>query len=352
MPHVALDRLDSALSAGTPDEVYLFFGENEFLKEEKLRDVVEKLVDAGTRDFNLDVLRGSDADPGRVSTALDALPLMALRRVVVIRDLPALKKGSRAIVDRYVAAPAADTVLVLIAPAGWKTDASLVSRTSAVEFTALTTSQALKWTVERAAVFGVTIEPDAGRLLMAATGPDLSAIDGELRKLRDYATNGTIDSNAVRDIVGVSEGRTTSDLIDLVCARDGEGASALVPVVLSQPKASGVGLVMALTTHLLGIGQVLTDRGNRVGPRQQTANLYAMMGEARSAPVARPWSEAVSAMTKHADQWDHAAVDRGLGWLADADSALKNTGLSTDDHVLGTLVLMMCARRQPRKRVA
>jgi hypothetical protein len=71
-----------------------------------------------------------------------------------------------------------------------------------------------------------------------------------------------------------------------------------------------------------------------------------MMGEARSAPVGRPWSEAVGAMTRHADRWDCPDVDRALMLLAGADSALKETGVSSDEQVLSTLVLAMCASRR------
>ena len=352
MPKVTPESLDAALKRGTPDRVYLLFGDNEFLKEEKVREAIALLVEAGTRDFNLDMLRGSEVDAGRLSAVLDALPVMATRRLVVIREVTALKKEPKAILDRYLSNPAPDTVLILVAPPSSKPDTTILSRSSSVNFSALSESEALTWTIARATEMGCSIEPDAARLLIDAMGPDPAAINGELGKLRDFSPDGPIAADAVRAIVGVSEGRTASDLIDIVCARDGRAASALVPVVLSQPKVSAVGLVMSLTTHLLGIGQVLIDRGNRVSHRQQITNLYAMMGEARSAAVGRPWGEAVGAMTKHADQWDGHAVDRALSLLAGADSALKETGLSRDDQILGTLTLTMCARRERSTRAA
>lgn len=76
----------AALEQGTPDAVYLLHGDNEFLKDEKVADIIVRLVDPATRDFNLDLLRASDLDAGRLSAVLDALPLMAERRVVVLRD--------------------------------------------------------------------------------------------------------------------------------------------------------------------------------------------------------------------------------------------------------------------------
>ena len=352
MPHVTMDSFKSAIRSGTPDRVYLFFGDNDFLKEETVRELVEALIDPGTRDFNLDLIRGSDTNPGGLSTALDALPMLAARRVVVVRDFPSLKKESRAVLDRYIENPSTESVVVLVAPASWKAEAAIIKRSSAVEFSAPTGRDVLSWIDARATALGSSIEPGAAKVLATATGTDLASLDGELRKLRDYASGEAITVDAVRAIVGVSEGHTATDLIDLVCARDGQAASALVTTVLSQPKGSAVGLVMALTTHILGIGHVLVDRGNRVPQRQQATNLYSMMGEARSAPVARPWGEAVAAMTKHADRWDFASVDRALDLLAEADSALKDSGISSDDGIIETLVLMLGARPSSGTRAA
>lgn len=349
MSLVAIDALDRAVARGTPDPAYLFHGDNEFLKDEKLREMVEWLSDPSTRDFNLDVIHGADAGAGYLSQSLDAVPMMAVRRVVVVRGFPSLKKDARAALDHYLANPSRDTVLFLVAPAGWKTDAAIVARTTAVAFNALTDNAVLEWIAARAAAAGVTIAPDAATLLFAATGPDLSLLDGELQKLRDFTTTNAITAWDVGAVVGMSVGKTAADLVDLVCARDGAEAAALVPVVLRQPKSSAVGIVMTLTTHLLGIGHVLVDRANRVGAREQLSNLYAMMGDARSAPVGRPWSEAVGTMSRCADRWDCRAVDRALELLGDTDRALKDTGASSDDQVLATLVLAMCT---PRRAIA
>ncbi|MEA3244710.1 MAG: DNA polymerase III subunit delta [Gemmatimonadota bacterium] len=352
MPLAALDALDNAVARGTPDLVYLLFGDNDFLKEERLREFVPALTDPGTREFNVDLLRGSDTDAGTLAQALDALPMLATRRVVVVREVSALRKDVRAVLDRYLEHPSPGTVLILVAPAGWKTEATLVGKATSVELGALNERDALAWVSARARQAGTSIEPEAAERLFAATGSDLALIDGELRKLQDFAGAATITTTHVDAVTGVTSGSTAADLIDLACARDGRAAAALVPVVLRQPKASAVGMVLSLSAHLLGIGVVLQERERRTSPRHVANAIYTMMGAARSAPVGRPWSEAVGTMTRTADRWDFGSVDRALGLLADADSALKNTSVSTDEQVLVTLLLTMCARTRPTGRTA
>lgn len=352
MSLAAIDALDHAVSRGTPDHAYLLFGDNDFLKEERLRGLVPALTEQGTREFNVDFLRGADADAGVLAQALDALPVLATRRVVVVRDVSALRRDARAVLDRYLANPSSQTVLIMVAPAGWKAEAVLTGKATAVEFGALNERDSLDWISARARQAGAVIEPDAAARLFAATGSDLALIDGELRKLQDFAAGATITSAHVDAITGMTAGATVAELVDLACARDGRAASALVSIVLRQPKASAVGVVLSLTAHLLGIATVLQERERRTSPRQVANAIYGMMGAARSAPVGRPWSEAVGTMTRTADQWDFESIDRALGLLADADSALKNTGISTDEQVLATLLLAMCAPRRRAGRAA
>ena len=63
----------TALERGTPDAVYLLHGDNDFLKDEKVRDLIARLSDPGTRDFNLDQVRGGDVDG-----ALDGLVVIVI----------------------------------------------------------------------------------------------------------------------------------------------------------------------------------------------------------------------------------------------------------------------------------
>ena len=75
----------------------------------------------------------------RCCRCLSTPPMMAERRLVVVRDVHALKKDARTALDRYLAAPAPDVVALLVTPAGAKTDAPLASVSGrAVEFEPLT----------------------------------------------------------------------------------------------------------------------------------------------------------------------------------------------------------------------
>src|SRR5688500_4463502 len=96
--------------------VYYLHGEDEYLKEDALRHLVDAAIDPATRDFNLDQRSGRDLDAESLASLLAMPPMMAERRVVVIRDVAALREDARAALDRYLTSPAADVLVTRTAP--------------------------------------------------------------------------------------------------------------------------------------------------------------------------------------------------------------------------------------------
>jgi len=92
--------LHAAVKNRVFDPVYYLFGEDDFLKDGRSRDLINAAVDPATRDFNLEVRRASDLDPEGLDALLGTPPMLAERRVVVLRDVDKLKKGARAVLDR------------------------------------------------------------------------------------------------------------------------------------------------------------------------------------------------------------------------------------------------------------
>src|SRR4051812_22767707 len=92
---------------------YHLRGEDEYLKEEALRHLIDAAVDPGTRDFNLDLRRGAELDGESLASLLAMPPMMADRRVVVVRDVLDLKKDTRAALEKFLRAPSRDVLLIL-----------------------------------------------------------------------------------------------------------------------------------------------------------------------------------------------------------------------------------------------
>lgn len=340
--------LHGALKQRQFDPVYLFFGEDDFLKEARARELVTALVDPATRDFNLEIRRGNELDAETLDALLGTPPMLAERRVVVVRDVDKLKKDARGVLDRYLKRPAPDTVLLLVLPAGAKADRALVDRSTAVEFAPLTGDRLPKWVTFHAdTMLGRAIAPEAVSLLLEAVGPDLAQLAVELEKLASYTTD-TIDERAVAAVVGVRRGESLGALLDAVGAKDTTTALALLPGVLQQPKTSAVSIVMNLTTQtlVLSYGVAALARGT---PTRALFNEYMALLKESGAFPGRPWGEAVTAWTRNTERWTTAELDAALTALLAADAALKETKLSSDEQMLTTLVLTLCGAASSRR---
>jgi DNA polymerase-3 subunit delta len=333
--------LHTALKTRAFDPVYYFFGDDDFLKDARTRELVEVAVDPVTRDFNLELRRGSELDAETLDSLLSTPPMLADRRVVVVRDVDKLKKDVRALLIRYLARPAGDTVLVLVAPSGAKADTPLADRSTAVEFAPLTGDRLPRWVSYHAeTVLGRAITPDAASLLVEAVGADLAQLAVELEKLASYTAD-TIDERAVSEVVGVRRGESVGDLLDAVAAKDTSVALALIPGVLQQPKTSAVSIVMNLTTQTLAMGYGVAARAAGTPARALFNEYMALLKESGAFP-GRPWGDAVNTWTRNTDQWTASELDAALAALLDADAALKETKLSSDEQLLTSLVLALC----------
>src|SRR5689334_19283922 len=98
--------LHAALKKRVFDPVYYFHGEDDYLKDQRVRELVETAVDPSTRDFNLELRRGAELDGEAVDSLLSTPPMLAERRVVVIREVDKLKKDARRLLDQHLKRPA------------------------------------------------------------------------------------------------------------------------------------------------------------------------------------------------------------------------------------------------------
>ena len=80
MPPPTTDReLLRAIKQDSYAPVYYFHGEDDFLKDAMVGELVRNAVDPATRDFNYDVVRGAETTPDQLESLLHTPPMMAAR---------------------------------------------------------------------------------------------------------------------------------------------------------------------------------------------------------------------------------------------------------------------------------
>ena len=313
---------------GARGGAFYLHGEDQFRKEQALRALVDAHVEPTTRDFNLDLLRGTEVDPETLASVMATPPMMGEWRVVVLREVEGLASAKRARDEllRVAASPPPGLTLIMscTVPKGSKARfySDLARRTQSVEFKAITDADVPGWLMERASeTHGVEIDVGAARALGAAIGSDLGILARELEKLSEFV--GQRKRIALEDVEKAGTRLPSQDRwswFDLVGERRFEQARLALETLLGQGE-SGVGLVIGLATHLLRLG-LAVEKGST--------------GLESALPVHQKWL--ARRLENQARRWSRAEIDRALEGLRDVDRLLKASP-HTDEHFLETWLL-------------
>ncbi|HLE55569.1 MAG TPA: DNA polymerase III subunit delta [Rhodothermia bacterium] len=331
------------------DGAYYICGEDDFQKEDAMRRLVGAAVDPAVRDFNLDVRRALEVDAKTLDALLSSMPVMAERRVLVIRDAGGLRKDTRKIVEQYLEKPSSDMLFLLVEATGGKTDKDLARLATVLDFDLLTADRIPRWISHHVTTQLKTgISAGAIDLLHVAVGNDLQQIVTELEKVASFANGREITEDIVSEVVGVRRGETMADLLDAIGRRDLKRALELLDHVLAQPKTSAVLIVMALATQTVALawGRAKLDEG--LPPGRLQSEYFDLLKQLGSVYTGRPWGMATTAWASAADSWDRESLQRALDALLTADLTLKETRLSSEEQVLTMLILTMCAGNEQK----
>ena len=85
------DRLRADLKAQTPQNVYLFYGEETYLRSYYLEELHRLLIPAGFEEFNYHRLTGKGLTVQELAETAEAMPMMAQHTLVSVTELDICK---------------------------------------------------------------------------------------------------------------------------------------------------------------------------------------------------------------------------------------------------------------------
>ena len=293
------------------DPVYLFSSEHPLLVDRAVAEIRDQAVPPAMRGWNYDVVEGK-ATASRIMAAANTLPMMAERRMVLVRDLAQMQAEELTKLVEYLDSPSPSTVLVAITS---KLDKRMKLYAAAQKKGWLHVLEAPRnpqpWIRAEAQARGVKIAGDAVSRLADAIGSDLSRLALTLDQLALYAGNRAITVDDVEDLVAETRERSVFELTDAI----GEGRlpAALTAVSsLCDQRQSAIGVVAMLARHV-----------------RQLAGIHA--GHAIGAP---PF--VIDKLKAQARRFRPQALADADAMLAQLDAALK--GMPLDGAASGTVV--------------
>ena len=89
--NTSLTQLKKELKENTLGTLYLLHGEEAYLRDFYLSEIKKRILTPGLEDFNLHTIQGKDATPHVISEAVDCLPMMSERTMVLVTDYDLFK---------------------------------------------------------------------------------------------------------------------------------------------------------------------------------------------------------------------------------------------------------------------
>ncbi|MCL2776633.1 MAG: DNA polymerase III subunit delta [Polyangiaceae bacterium] len=283
---------DEAINRATRGEVlpvWLLVGQERYLREEALGVIVKSALSGGLADFNVDKFTAGEADVDKVLAAMRTMPMMAKKRVVIVRGLERWDRAANAsssasqsiapldMIAGYAKAPCDSTCLVLVGDEldGRRKLVALAKKSGfLVDCAAVDNRKLPGWITQRALSKGHTINRDVAELIAEIAGPDLSCLDDVLERLSLYVgPNAPITEGATAAIVTRVRLADTWKLVDAVSRKDLKVIFLLFGDVYD-PRDRGLPLVGAVAWSLrqliklreaLGQGMSLDEAAVRAG---------------------------------------------------------------------------------------
>lgn len=168
--------------------LYLLYGEEGWFIDELERLATTHAIAPHERDFNLDVIFGPEANAQAALARCAQFPMMAERRLVVVRGFE--KLDGNAAFEAYAKAPNPTATVLLLChrkpDLRSKPYAALKKAAVWSNFESLRDRQLPGWVEGRFRDADVRTESGAAQTLAELSGPDLRSLDAEVDKLVTY----------------------------------------------------------------------------------------------------------------------------------------------------------------------
>lgn len=238
--------------------VYLLMGTEPYYPDLVCDEIMKFALTDSERDFNQTVFYGLDTDAGTVASECRSYPMMAERRLVVVKEAQSMKTLED--LAAYASDPMESTVLVILMH-GASADKRRALYKNVQKKGVVLVSDALRdyempqWITSFYKSRGLDIEPAAAALLAEYAGTDMSRIMLETEKMQKNLPEGTVRVNAadIEKNVGISRQFSIFELTKALSYMKAEKALKIAAYIGNGPKFMLLLATAPLYTHFYRI---------------------------------------------------------------------------------------------------
>lgn len=337
----ALKQLKQELKAGAPRPLYVFHGEETYLKEYYLRQLKKQLIPAGLEQFNFHPVPGKECSLRRLREEVDCLPVMSERTLVTVTDFDLYggAAGDREELCALLSDLPEDCCLVFFYDLlSFKADARMKKLTAVlkekalvVDFARQEPSDLKDWIARRFKALGHEIAPRESGYLLEQCGDLMQDLATEIEKVGAYAPGRQITRADIDAVVIPQLDAAVFQMTDALSRGDFDASASVLDSLLSAREPA----IMILSVMGKYFRQLYTAR--LLLERRKGASALADLWNMRSSWQAE---KLMDAARRYPLPWCRSAVRR----CAETDLAMKSYGGDENELLVGLLVELAAGR--------
>ncbi len=172
--------------------LYLFYGKEDLLIEEAVKQMTEDLVRLSSSHFNVEVFHAPEDDPSQIMNSAYTVPVLSRKRFIIVKETHSFSKSQLSEFIPYLKSPSPTTCLIFVSrevDLNSKFFKEFRKRGKITHFPPLYDREIPSWIKRRVAKSGKNITDEACNYILAMMGSDLRCILNEIEKVTLYVDN-------------------------------------------------------------------------------------------------------------------------------------------------------------------
>jgi DNA polymerase-3 subunit delta len=313
--------------------VYIFAGEELFLKRQVEEMLKIRLFSKSSSEFNQDVFYGEEAGLDKVLDTLRTQPFLSDKRLVILKNAEKFSQHEKKLIEFLKNKNNNKNIFVLDTEK--KLTDKFIKKIAAyarcVLFSQLEGADLTKWALEYAKKKGKNISSDAVALIIEKVGNDLESIINAVNKLCLYAAGKNKLTEADVDAL-ITKTREDTRFMFLNALMSKQTQKALT--MASELSRNG-----KHATDLIGLINWQFKRLDKLKTlERQGYSKDAVTKELKLTPYV------YNIVRRQADKFTDRELEKGFELLLDSDVAIKQ-GLKSPGLTLETLIVRLCTNK-------
>lgn len=333
--NAAYTKLKKDITSGEIGRLYIFCGEEAYLRAHYLGQMKKKLLPQGMEAFNFHTFSGRETDVRALAEAVDALPMMSERTMVVVNDYDLYKAPADvrdALAELFSAMPDYCCLVFIYDVLEYKPDARTKLATavkehgSVVKFERQEQGDLTDWIARRFRALGHEIDTHDAQYLIFLCGDLMNGLLSEIGKIGSYAKGKRVTREDIDAVAIPQTEAVVFQMTDAIARKDFDRAASILGDLLRMQETP-IMLLAVLGKQLRQIytARLALERGKGAG---YLAELWGMRS-------VYPAEKLLDSARRFSLPWCRRAVRR----CAETDLAMKSVTGGDAQQMLISLLL-------------